>query len=300
MNKTSLVGALSVASLAFTALEKPTFAAVINFDDQGFSGPSQFDLAGDAQTLSINTDVGSVTFTGGVILTNATNLPANRSATYGTANNIRGIRDNFTRQNPLVIEFENPVENFFLDVFNGVPIPSLNYTVADDIGNSSTFSLESNARGGFQKIGFQATGQRITITPDTSAAALEPRFSKGAYDFLIDNVTFNTSLPDDLLDPIDEVVVPMPEPPLDPSPVPVEEPSPVEEPEEPEEPSPVEEPQTPEPMPMPTSPSTPDTPIEPTPLPGPDPTSVPEPTGVLSLLAVGAFGLYKKSKKESL
>lgn len=285
MNKTSLVGALSLASIAFTALEESTFAAVINFDDQGFSGPSQFDLAGDAQTLNIDTDAGNVTFIGGVILTNATNLPANRSTTYGTANNIRGIRDNFTRQNPLVIEFENPVENFFLDVFNGVPIPSLNYTVADDIGNSSTFSLESNARGGFQKIGFQATGQRITITPDTSAAALEPRFTRGAYDFLIDNVTFNTSLPDDLLDPIDEVVVPMPESP--PAPSPTEEP-------------PTEEPQTPEPMPMPTSPSTPDTPTEPIPLPGPDPTSVPEPTGVLSLLAVGAFGLYKKSKKESL
>jgi len=275
MIKPYLVGAFSVASVAFTTLSAPVSAAVINFDDQGFSGPTQFDQAGDAQTLRIDTADGKVTFKGGVLLTNATNLPANRSTTYATANNITNIQNNPTRKNPLVIEFENPVENFFLDVLNGVPVPSLNYTVADDIGNSSTFALESNTQGGFQKIGFQASGKRITITPDTSAAALAPRFSAGAYDFFIDNVTFNTALPSDLLDPIDEVVVPA-------TPTP----------------GPMPTPTLPTPVPNPGSgPNNPPSTPTPVPMPGAEPTAVPEPTGMLSLLAIGAFGLYKKVKQ---
>lgn len=263
MNKAYFISAFSVVSIL--GFGEPTLAAVINFDDQGLSGPSFFDLAGDAQTLNINTDFGNVRFEGGVILTNATNAPANRSSAYGTANKAGfGIRDNPTRKNPLTIEFASPIENFFLDVFNGLPVRSgLNYTVADDLGNFSTFSLVSNLQGGFQKIGFAAAGKKITVTADTSPGAASP-FPNGAYDFFIDNIFFNAELPDDLLEPVEEVIVPTPTP----TPVP-----------------------TPTPMPTPTPPM-------PTPDPkSPDPASVPEPVGVLGILTVSALGFFRKGKR---
>ncbi|MEO1619966.1 MAG: PEP-CTERM sorting domain-containing protein [Cyanobacteria bacterium J06632_3] len=264
MNRISLVRAAMLAPLAVLASPSFSRAAKITFDDQGFSGPSLFDQAGDAVTLNIQTDNGNVRFEGGVLLTNATNSPANQTTTYGTANGLSGglfpIQENPTRKNPITITFENPVQNFFLDVFNGLSVSGLQYTVADDIGNSSTFSLDANNQGGFQKIGFQATGTTVTVTADTTADAVSP-FPAGAYDFFIDNVTFNAPLPNDLLDPFDEVVVPMPEPAPIPDPAPIPNPNPVE------------------------------------PSPSSSPVSVPEPVSVLSMLTIGVFSLVRRSQR---
>ena len=280
MNKTWIVSALSLAAVTATA-STAAVAAVINFDAQGLFGPKTFNLAGNAQPLVVETNAGRVRFEGGVILSNVTNLPANSSSIYGTANNITNIDNNPTRRKSLTIEFENPVENFFLDVFNGVPVPQLNYTVADDIGNAATFELASNNQSGFQKIGFPAAGRRITITPDTSAAALEPEFAAGAYDFLIDNITFNTALPNDLLNPVDEVSMPVPTQPAQP-----------------------QRPALPMPAPTPVLPGSPTTPQptqeDPTPIGAPTepvPVAVPEPAGILGLLAMSALGFFKAAKQ---
>ncbi|MEL6161520.1 MAG: hypothetical protein AAGJ95_14525 [Cyanobacteria bacterium J06554_11] len=278
-----LVSTLSVAPLV--GWSAPALAIAINFDDQGLFGPRFFNSAGDAQTLNIETSAGNVRFSGGVVLTNATNAPANQTSTYGTANNLEAdfIRNNPTRKNPLVIEFESPVENFFLDVFNGIPLP-LDYTVADDIGNFATFSLLSNLQSGFQKIGFQAAGKRITITPDTSAEALLPRFPEGAYDFFIDNINFNTALPDDLLDPVEEVVVPA----ADPEPAPDLSPSP-----QPQQPDPM-------PAPVPVSNPSPEPAPEPPPIPSsPPPVKVPEPVSILSVLTIGGLRLLRRADRAS-
>ncbi|MGC1306089.1 MAG: PEP-CTERM sorting domain-containing protein [Phormidesmis sp.] len=287
MKKVCLLSTFSVA--AALGFGTPSIAAVINFDDQGLFGPRSFIAAGDAKTLNISTEAGNAQFRGGVILTNATNSPANQSSAYGTANNAvnAGVADNFTRQNPLIIEFDNPIKNFFLDVFNGLPISNLNYTVADDIGNSSTFSLGSNLRSGFQKIGFQAAGKRITVTADTSAAEVFP-FDKGIYDFLIDNISFNAELPDDLLEPITEVIVPSPEPTPTPTPEPAPTPTPT--PAATPIPTPTPEPApTPEPTPVPSLPEpAPDL---------PEPESVPEPASVLGTLTIAALGVSQKRRK---
>ncbi|MEL6604627.1 MAG: hypothetical protein AAFP20_15535 [Cyanobacteria bacterium J06614_10] len=296
MQKACLFGTLSAASLVGLSVVgggAPALAVAINFDDQGLSGPRFFNSAGDAQILNVDTSAGNVRFSGGVILTNATNAPANQTSTYGTANNLEadGIRNNPTRQNPLVIEFETPVENFFLDVFNGIPLP-LDYTVADDIGNFSTFSLLSNLQSGFQKIGFQAAGKRITITPDTSAEALAPRFSEGAYDFFIDNINFNTALPNDLLEPVEEVIVPMPDAAPEPEQPGPEQPEP-EQPEseqpEPEQPGPM-----PDPVPKPISEQAPTPGASPLPS-SPSPVKVPEPVSILSMLMLSGLGLLRRA-----
>lgn len=273
MNKIYILGAISAASMTAVA-NTAAIAAIINFDDQGLSGPKTFNLAGNAKTLSIDTEAGEVTISGGVILQDVTFLPANSSAVYGTANNVTNIDNNPTRQRSLTIKFKEPVTNFFLSVFNGLPVPNLNYTVADDMGNASTFALSGSDQGGFQKIGFPAAGKMVTITPDTSAAALAPSFQPGAYDFLIDDITFNTDLPSDLLDPISEVVMPTPEPPIPETPIPD--------------------------TPSPDTPMEPDVPQTPTTEPitpvFPEPTAVPEPTSILGLLTVGALAFWRQSK----
>lgn len=169
---------------------KPASAITINFDDQGLSGPSFFATAGPAQSLNIDTSFGNVLFEGGVILEQTSNLPANQTAIYGTAS----FADS-SLVNPLKITFESPVQNFFLDVYNGNIEPII-YTVADNAGNSSSFSLDPNLQGGQSKIGFEATGTEITIASSIGSSI--------DFDFFIDNITFNEDLPDDLPDPVSE------------------------------------------------------------------------------------------------
>lgn len=215
LNKTFFSAVL--VGTSFVCVGNSAKAAVINFDDQGLTGPNLFRDAGPAQTLNIATEFGNVRFEGGVILTNPTNLPANRSSVYGTAEFLGDTAINNpidpSLSNPIRITFENPIENFFLDILNG-NTQEVEYTVLDNIGNSATFALPSNLDEGFQKIGFGATGNLVNV----SALELEGDIP---FDFFIDNITFNEELPEDLLEPIEEVVVtpPVTEPPVTEPPV---------------------------------------------------------------------------------
>ncbi|NNE89632.1 MAG: VPLPA-CTERM sorting domain-containing protein [Silicimonas sp.] len=167
----------------------PSYAAVLNFDDQGLTGPSLF---ADATAETINETFGSidVELTGGAILSNTSFLPGNTTSVYGTAD-VPGIVELDGATNPLVISFSESITNFFLDVFNGLPTV-VTYTVADNNGNFATFDLASNLNGGFETIGFAATGDEVTVTASSSAM-----FGTG-YDFFVDNITFNEDLPPDL------------------------------------------------------------------------------------------------------
>src|SRR5262249_47339004 len=129
-------------------------ADVIDFEQ--FIGPSTFGAAGNAQHLNIN----GTQFDGGVILTQATNLPANQTSLYGTAR-IPGIFTNPTYLNPLTITFATNITNFFLDVYNGLTT-NITYQLADNLGNSATFTLAPNLNGGTTQIGFAAAGSVIT------------------------------------------------------------------------------------------------------------------------------------------
>jgi hypothetical protein len=153
-------------------------AVVINFDDQGLTGSSFF--SSSPQTIPITIGGVTVTFSGGKILTNTSNLPANQTSIYGTASFVNGLT------NPIVVNFSQPINNFFLDVLNG-NTQALDYTVADNNGNSSTFNLAPNTSSGQTQIGFAATGNQVTITSAIGSST--------AYDFFIDNIRFNEALP---------------------------------------------------------------------------------------------------------
>ena len=169
---------MTLCALLAASLGHPTNATTINFDDQGITGPSTF--GGPEDTRTISTVDGNVTFSGGTFLTNTTNLPADQTTVYGTVSDPQ-------YSNPLTVTFQNPVTNFFLDVLNG-NTTTVDYTVADNAGHSSTFTLPPNLSSGQTTIGFAATGTVITILAQTN----------GFFDFFIDNVNFNAPLPPSL------------------------------------------------------------------------------------------------------
>ena len=157
------------------ALSAPARASIVDFEDQ--VGNSVF--GAPAQTLTYNFGSLTVTFSGGVILTNTTNLPADETSVYGTAS------FGATYTNPLTITFSEPVNNFFVKILNGNNVAE-SYTIADDIGNSSTFVIPPNLSGGLQFYSLATTGSMITLT---SAA------TGGFFDFFIDDVGFNQPTP---------------------------------------------------------------------------------------------------------
>lgn len=190
------------AVLASSALASAASATVINFDDQGLTGPSLFSQVTPSSPV-ITLDGVTATFSGGGILTAATNLPANRTSIYGTASFLDG------GLNPITVAFSDPIENFALTVLNG-DTSSARYRLFDEIGNSSTFTLQPNLNGGASTLGFAASGRMISILALVEDGGIEanignpndPRF----FDFFIDNISFNAELPSDIVTP-DEVVV---------------------------------------------------------------------------------------------
>lgn len=157
-------------------------ASVINFDDQGLTGPSVF-ASTTPQDVNILVGTTSVNITGGTILDNTAFLPGNTTAVYGTANFFPG------GLNPLVITFSDAITNFFLDVYNG-NTTDVEYVVSDNAGNSTSIVLPSNSSGGFATVGFAATGTIVSIF---AKAPIKP--SCCAFDFFIDNIHFNEALP---------------------------------------------------------------------------------------------------------
>jgi hypothetical protein len=155
-------------------------AEVIDFES--YSGPSLF--GGAPQTLNVLTSIGVVNITGGTVLSQEENLPADQTTVYGTEG-FQGLDLGYT--NPITITFPHAITNFFLNVYNGNTTP-VAYTVADNAGHSATVTLADNFSGGQSIISFPATGSVVTI----SAA---PIAGPTPWDFSIDNVTFDQPLP---------------------------------------------------------------------------------------------------------
>ena len=155
-------------------------AEQINFEN--LSGPALF--SGTQQTLFIPTSIGTVTLTGGEILTGETDLPADQTSVYGSVlfnNLVVGY------SNPITLTFPKPINNLFLDLFNGNSDNVL-YTLSDNAGNTEMFDLPNNFSGGSSLAGFAATGSVVTIYAT-------PLNTDVPWDFSIDNVTFNEQLP---------------------------------------------------------------------------------------------------------
>jgi hypothetical protein len=178
-----------VLCLIMTSAARNAYGTVIDFE--GFIGPSTFASAGPVQTLNIATPIGIVQITGGVILTNVTNVPANMATVYGTAGNAEhlSVFADPSLTNPIRITFPVTINTFFIDVINGITAP-VNYMVADNVGNSQMLEVAPNFGGGIGLFGFATTGNIITVV----AISGLPTF-----DFFIDNIHFNEPLPPSLI-----------------------------------------------------------------------------------------------------
>jgi hypothetical protein len=172
------------AFAAFLLICPPAFATLINFDDQGLIDGQLF---GNPMQVITLTNIGGtgidVTFSGGTILTNATNFPANNTSVYGT---YFGGSTDYSYTNPMTITFSQQVTNFYMDLYNG-QTSNRTFTVSDDIGNSTTATLVPNTASGQTLVAFAATGSVISIFDVTPGVS--------TWDFLIDNIHFNEPLP---------------------------------------------------------------------------------------------------------
>lgn len=148
-------------------------ADVIDFDT--LTGPDLFGLT-TPQTLTFLTSSGTLTITGGTILTNATNFPADPSSVYGTTN-CCGY------SNTITLTFTSAINNFFMDLFNG-QIFTDTFTVSDNLGNSQSFTIPPNTSSGVALVSFPTVGSTISITTNDPS-----------WDFLIDNIGFNEPTP---------------------------------------------------------------------------------------------------------
>src|SRR5437868_2453625 len=146
----SLTGIALLAAL----LAGSASASVINFEDQP-AGPSNFAATSGAHTLVYIFGTLTVTFTGGVILTNETSQTTDNTNVYATC----GICGMPSFTNPLTVTFSAPVQNFQIDILNAL---AGNYTMADNAGHSLNFNLATTG-GSLATEGFAASGTVVTI-----------------------------------------------------------------------------------------------------------------------------------------
>lgn len=160
-------------------------ATIIDFQSAPLivTGPSTYFAAGATRDLTVP---GVVTISGGTVLDQETFLPANRTALYGTAFFGTTVAPAHPYLPTVTLAFAAPITNFFLDVYNGQTF-DVTYTVSDNaaIPHSASFLLAPNLSSGTTQIGFAAAGDTITITSDAG----------NLWDFSIDNIGFNESLP---------------------------------------------------------------------------------------------------------
>ena len=173
------IGILAGAVALFAAASAN--ATLITFEDQP-AGPCCFASAGAAQTLVYNIGGGqTATFSGGVILTGESNQTTDNTNVYATASSsvIGGADPSLA--NPLVVTFSAPVKNFQIQILNAL---AGNYELSDNAGNTDFFSLATTG-GSIQTVGFAATGTVVDVSYLSTPTA---------WDFAIDNVTFNQPL----------------------------------------------------------------------------------------------------------
>jgi hypothetical protein len=163
------------------AAARSASADTIDFEDQ--TGPSFFSEA-TAQTLTYTgTSSGTLTITGGTVLTDTSSLPADETSVYGTAYFGNAL------SNTITLTFSSDINNFFFDLING-QVYADTFTVSDNLGNTATYTIPSNADSGVALVSLPAEGNVVTIT------TTDP-----GWDFFIDNIGFNQSTPGTVPEP---------------------------------------------------------------------------------------------------
>jgi hypothetical protein len=173
-------GRLFACAIAVCALFECTLAKGDEVTFENYTGPSTFAAAGPEQTLIYPFSDVTATFTGGVILTNETSQSTDDTSVYATLGPDYGGDPSLT--NPLVVSFSAPIQNFSIQILNAL---SGNYVMSDNVGDSMDFSLATTG-GSLATEGFAAAGTQVTIDYTSSSTA---------WDFAIDNVTFDQALP---------------------------------------------------------------------------------------------------------
>ena len=150
--------------------------------------PSLFSLAGPTQTI---TAPGVATISGGVVLGNATNFPAESFATapnaYGTSNIVAGSALPSTLT--ISIDPAYSATEVSFPVFNGITASRSYIATAFDgasvVATRTLSQLPANTNSGFTTVDFLAPNiTSVTLTPaDTSI-----------FDFAIDSIALNESV----------------------------------------------------------------------------------------------------------
>jgi hypothetical protein len=167
-----MLGALLLSTVSASA-------SLINFEDQP-AGPTGFGLIA-AQTLTYTFGSLAATFNGGAILTNEQLQTTDNSNVYATISAANG--GNGTLANPLTITFNQPVQNFSVDILNAA---AGNYELFDNAGHTDFFTLAT--QGGSVHTGtFAVAGTIISI----QELSIVGNFPPQTFDFAIDNVSFN-------------------------------------------------------------------------------------------------------------
>lgn len=137
-------------------------------DFEQFAGGSVFTSAQAPLT------VGMATISGGQVLANTVNLPANQSKVYGTSYFCQGCASAIT------INFAQKVSNVSMWVLNGQTV-TVTYTIRDDTGGTKSVTLAPNFNSGYTTVFLDSKSiVRVTIAGNI-----------GQYDFFIDNLRYS-------------------------------------------------------------------------------------------------------------
>jgi hypothetical protein len=179
------ISSAAALSCLFAFSGQRAYADLVTFDN--LTGPSTFAAAGAEQTLVYPFLDTTATFSGGVVLTNETSQTTDNTSVYATcAAALCG--GSATLLNPLTVTFSVAIQNFSIQILNAL---AGSYTMSDNVGDSVTFSLATTG-GSIATEGFAAAGTQVTITYNTAPTA---------WDFAIDNVTFDQALPNSTPEP---------------------------------------------------------------------------------------------------
>jgi hypothetical protein len=168
----SLIASATFGLLLTLALA-PASATVIDFEAQAANRGSNLTGIPDSPLT-----IGIATFTGGELRFGLINLPADETGVY-VSEGLFGSGET----NPLVITFGTPVSDFSVLLANG-DSQNQTYTVSDDLGDSTNFTLALPGSLNNAARTVALSGAGITTVSITSANA-------SFWNFAIDNVTFS-------------------------------------------------------------------------------------------------------------
>ncbi len=163
------------------------------------TGPSTYLAAGPMQTISVP---GIATFTGGVILGNATFFPAIAYSTkpncYASGSvDIAQADPSLLSTISIAVDPSFAVGEISMPIFNGMTIPQSYvvdaYSGATLVATQTLSNMPSNGDSGF--------GLADLIAPNITSVTIAPTDPTVGWDFLVDSVVFNGKVPNVVPEP---------------------------------------------------------------------------------------------------